>query len=199
LESTTDDDFGGEVIPQAIKSLTVYGFDFEGYWEDIGTIRAFYEANLALTKPDPPFKLHDPMRPIYTRSRFLPGSGIDGASLDNVMLADGCHIQRADISNAIIGLRSQISDGVQIINSILMGADYYEPGPPESGGIPLGVGPNCEIEGAILDKNARLGPGVVIRHFPPGTEIDQEDWVVRDGIVVIPKNTMIAAGTHIGP
>jgi glucose-1-phosphate adenylyltransferase len=199
LESTTDDDFGGEVIPQAIKSLTVYGFDFEGYWEDIGTIRAFYEANLALTQPDPPFKLHDPMRPIYTRSRFLPGSGIDGASLDNVMLADGCHIQRADISNAIIGLRSQISDGVQIINSILMGADYYEPGPPESGGIPLGVGPNCEIEGAILDKNARLGPGVVIRHFPPGTEIDQEDWVVRDGIVVIPKNTMIAAGTHIGP
>lgn len=199
LESTTDDDFGGEVIPQAIKSLTVYGYDFEGYWEDIGTIRAFYEANLALTQPDPPFKLHDPVRPIYTRSRFLPGSAIDGASLDNVMLADGCHILRADISNAIIGLRSQISDGVQIINTILMGADYYEASPPEPGGVPLGVGPNCEIEGAILDKNARLGPGVVIRHFPSGTEIDQEDWVVRDGIVVIPKNTTIPAGTHIGP
>ena len=199
LESTTDDDFGGEVIPQAIKSRTVYGFDFDGYWEDIGTIRAFYEANLALTRPDPPFKLHDPVRPIYTRSRFLPGSSIDGASLENVMLADGCHILRADISNAIIGLRSQISDGVRIINTILMGADYYDAGGPESGGIPLGVGPNCEIEGAILDKNARLGPGVVIRHFPLGTEIDQEDWVVRDGIVVIPKNTMIAAGAYIGP
>ena len=199
LESTTDDDFGGEVIPQAIKSRTVYGFDFDGYWEDIGTIRAFYEANLALTRPDPPFKLHDPVRPIYTRSRFLPGSSIDGASLENVMLADGCHILRADISNAIIGLRSQISDGVRIINTILMGADYYDAGGPESGGIPLGVGPNCEIEGAILDKNARLGPGVVIRHFPPGTEIDQEDWVVRDGIVVIPKNTTIPAGTYIGP
>jgi len=199
LESTTDDDFGGEVIPQAIKSRTVYGFDFDGYWEDIGTIRAFYEANLALTRPDPPFKLHDPVRPIYTRSRFLPGSSIDGASLENVMLADGCHILRADISNAIIGLRSQISDGVRIINTILMGADYYDAGGPESGGIPLGVGPNCEIEGAILDKNARLGPGVVIRHFPPGTEIDQEDWVVRDGIVVIPKNTTIPAGAYIGP
>ena len=199
LESTTDDDFGGEVIPQAIKSRTVYGFDFDGYWEDIGTIRAFYEANLALTRPDPPFKLHDPVRPIYTRSRFLPGSSIDGASLENVMLADGCHILRADISNAIIGLRSQISDGVRIINTILMGADYYDAGGPESGGIPLGVGPNCEIEGAILDKNARLGPGVVIRHFPLGTEIDQEDWVVRDGIVVIPKNTTIPAGAYIGP
>ncbi|HEY5571375.1 MAG TPA: glucose-1-phosphate adenylyltransferase [Anaerolineales bacterium] len=199
LESTTDDDFGGEVIPQAIKSRTVYGFDFDGYWEDIGTIRAFYEANLALTRPDPPFKLHDPVRPIYTRSRFLPGSSIDGASLENVMLADGCHILRADISNAIIGLRSQISDGVRIINTILMGADYYDAGGPESGGIPLGVGPNCEIEGAILDKNARLGPGVVIRHFPPGTEIDQEDWIVRDGIVVIPKNTTIPAGAYIGP
>jgi len=199
LESTTDDDFGGEVIPQAIKSRTVYGFDFDGYWEDIGTIRAFYEANLALTRPDPPFKLHDPVRPIYTRSRFLPGSSIDGASLENVMLADGCHILRADISNAIIGLRSQISDGVRIINTILMGADYYDAGGPESGGIPLGVGPNCEIEGAILDKNARLGPGVVIRHFPPGTEIDQEDWIDRDGIVVIPKNTTIPAGAYIGP
>jgi glucose-1-phosphate adenylyltransferase len=199
LESTTDDDFGGEVIPQAIKSRTVYGFDFDGYWEDIGTIRAFYEANLALTRPDPPFKLHDPVRPIYTRSRFLPGSSIDGASLENVMLADGCHILRAGISNAIIGLRSQISDGVRIINTILMGADYYDAGGPESGGIPLGVGPNCEIEGAILDKNARLGPGVVIRHFPPGTEIDQEDWIVRDGIVVIPKNTTIPAGAYIGP
>jgi len=199
LESTTDDDFGGEVIPQAIKSRTVYGFDFDGYWEDIGTIRAFYEANLALTRPDPPVKLHDPVRPIYTRSRFLPGSSIDGASLENVMLADGCHILRADISNAIIGLRSQISDGVRIINTILMGADYYDAGGPESGGIPLGVGPNCEIEGAILDKNARLGPGVVIRHFPPGTEIDQEDWIVRDGIVVIPKNTTIPAGAYIGP
>jgi glucose-1-phosphate adenylyltransferase len=80
-----------------------------------------------------------------------------------------------------------------------MGADYYDAGGPESGGIPLGVGPNCEIEGAILDKNARLGPGVVIRHFPPGTEIDQEDWIVRDGIVVIPKNTTIPAGAYIGP
>lgn len=199
LESTSDDDFGGEVIPQEINTRKVFGFDFEGYWEDIGTIRAFYESNLALTQPDPAFKLHDPTQPIYTRSRFLPGSSIDGATLDNVLLADGCHIERADIRTAIIGLRSHIADGVRITNSILMGADFYEPDPPQSENVPLGIGPDCEIEGAILDKNARLGPEVVIRPFPPGTEIDRDEWVVRDGIVVIPKNTILSAGTYIGP
>ena len=199
LKNSTDDDFGGEVIPRAIQTHTVYGFDFDGYWEDIGTIRAFYEANLALTRPDPPFTLHDPLRPVYTRSRFLPGSSIEGGSLENVLLADGCHIQRADIRDAIIGLRSQVGDGVHISASILMGADYYEASAPEPGGVPLGIGAECEIEGAILDKNPRLGPGVVIRPFPAGTEIDHTDWVVRDGIVVIPKNTTLPAGTFIGP
>lgn len=199
LEATTADDFGREVIPQAIQDYTVFGFDFDGYWEDIGTIRSFYESNLALTRHDPPFKLHDPARPIFTRSRFLPGSSIDGARLDNVLLADGCRIENADISNSIIGLRSQIADDVRIADTILMGADYYEPHAIKSDAMPLGIGPGCEIEGAILDKNARIGPRVVIKHFPPGTEIDHDNWVVRDGIVVIPKNTSLLAGTTIGP
>jgi glucose-1-phosphate adenylyltransferase len=199
LRSSNDDDFGGEVIPSAIGSQQVYGFNYDGFWQDIGTIRSFYETNLMLTRPDTPFNFYDPGAPIYTRMRNLPGSLIEGAKLTNVFLADGCRIQRADLNHSIIGLRSQIADGVKIRDSMLMGADYYESIPIPAGMIPLGIGPDCDIEGAILDKNVRIGAGVVIRPFSPGTEIDQADCVVRDGIVVIPKNTVLCAGTYIGP
>lgn len=198
LESTTDDDFGGEVIPAAISTHTIYGFDFDDYWEDIGTIRSFYDTNLVLAQPDSPFYFYAPDRPIYTRPRFLPGSIIAGATLHNVFLADGCRIHRAEIRDSIIGLRSQIADGVQISRSILMGADYYESTRPD-GVIPIGIGRDCVVDGAILDKNVRLGPGVTIQPFPRGTELDHDDWVVRDGIVVIPKNTALPAGTTIRP
>jgi glucose-1-phosphate adenylyltransferase len=199
LENTTADDFGGEIIPHAIQTHTIYGFEFDGYWEDIGTIRAFYETNLALTRQDSPFNFHVRASPIYTRPRFLPGAIIDGATLHNVLLADGCRIQKAKIRDSIIGVRSQVADGVTITSSFLLGADYYEPITPTPDTIPLGIGTDCKIEGAILDKNVRLGTGVVIKSFPPGTEQDCKDWVVRDGIVVIPKNTTIPAGTYIGP
>lgn len=200
LENSTDDDFGGEVIPKAIQTHIVYGFDFDDYWVDIGTIRSFYDTNLSLTRPDSPFNFHDPQRPIYTRARFLPGSIMDGATLHNVLVAEGVRIYRADIHESIVGLRSFISDGVRMSETILMGADYYDPTcSPLPGGIPLGIGPDCQIEGAILDKNVRLGADVVIQPFPLGTEMDCEDWVVRDGIVVIPKNTVLPAGTVIAP
>lgn len=200
LERATDDDFGGEVIPNALGTYRVFGYDFDGFWEDIGTIRSFYETNLMLARPNPPFNLNNPQRPIFTRPRYLPGSIIDGARLHNVLLADGCYIQHAEIDDSIIGLRSQIADGVRIKDTILMGTDYYDPPgetPPE--GFSLGIGAGCTIEGAILDKNARLGQEVVIRPFPRGTELDERDYVVRDGIVVIPKNTVLPAGTRIGP
>ncbi|HSQ18687.1 MAG TPA: sugar phosphate nucleotidyltransferase, partial [Anaerolineales bacterium] len=200
LGSTTDDDFGGEVIPKAINSHNIFGFDFTGYWEDIGTIRSFYDTNLSLTLPDSPFNFHDPQRPIYTRARFLPGSIVDGATLHNVLMSEGCRIYRAEIRHSIVGLRSYISSGVRLSDTIMMGADYYDPPEaPPPGGLPLGIGPDCHIQGAILDKNVRIGAGVVIRPFPLGTELDQEDCVVRDGIVVIPKNTMLLAGTVIAP
>ena len=166
LESTTDDDFGGEVIPKAITSRDVFGFDFQGYWVDIGTIRSFYETNLALTRPDSPFNLHDPEHPIYTRPRHLPGSIIDGATLVNVVLADGCHICRADIRDSVVGLRSMIGDDVKMNAVVMMGSDYYDlSGFPPTGGIPLGIGDGSHIEGAILDKNVRIGKGVEIRGF----------------------------------
>jgi glucose-1-phosphate adenylyltransferase len=200
LENSTDQDFGGQIVPNNLQSRAVFGFDFDGYWEDIGTIRSFYEANLRMARPDPPFNFYDPVRPIYTRPRYLPGTVILGATLHDVLLADGCQIHQAEISNAIIGLRAHVAGGVRMNKTIMMGADYYDtPGAPPRGGIPLGVGANCQIDCAIIDKNVRMGEGVVIKPFPPGTELDRGSWVVQDGIVVIPKSTILYPGTYIGP
>jgi glucose-1-phosphate adenylyltransferase len=200
LDSTTYDDFGSQIIPNALPDYSVYGYDFEGFWEDIGTIRSFYEINLMLARPDSPFNFHDPEQRIYTRPRFLPGSVVAGATLNNVLLTDGCKVFRADIRNSVIGLRSQISDGVKMYDTVMMGSDYYDPVcEPPLGNIPLGVGPDSVIEGAILDKNVRIGKKVTIKPFPPDVELDEGWWVVKDGIVVIPKNTVLPDGTSICP
>lgn len=199
------DDFGGDVIPYAISCTNVYGYDFDDYWEDIGTIRSFYETNLALTIPNAPFKFNDPQNPIYTHARFLPGSTIENSKLQNVLLAEGCCIREAEIYHSIIGLRSQINNGVKISDCVMMGADYYDSiGSNSTPGsspalIPLGIGANSEISGAIIDKNVRIGRDVVIRPFPRGIDHDGENWVVRDGVVVIPKRAILPDGTYIGP
>lgn len=200
LEETSYKDFGGDVIPLAIGEKNIFGFDFDGYWVDIGTIRSFYETNLDLTLAKPPFNIYDPERPIYTRARFLPGSIISGGTLSNAMMADGCRIEAAEISNSVIGLRSIINRGAIIKKTYVMGADYYDrPGVSLPDGMPLGIGENCEVEGAIIDKNVRMGKRVVIEPFPEGTEIDTDMYSVRDGIVVVPKGTVIPDKTYIGP
>jgi len=201
LQSNPDmDDFGGDIIPHAIKTCAVYGFDFDGYWRDIGTIRSFYEANLEMAGQNPPFNFYDTERPVYTHSRFLPGSLVEDSKLKDVLLAEGCQIHKAEITHSVIGLRSIIAAGTKIKDSVLMGADYYSDSlAMDETRPPIGIGPNCHIEGAIIDKNARLGAGVVIRPFPPGTEIINKDWAVQDGIVVIPKNGSLSSGTHIEP
>ncbi len=199
------DDFGGDVIPHAIKNAAVFGFDFDGYWEDIGTIRSFYDTNLLLTMPDSPFNLYDSNRPIYSHGRYLPGSIVQNSILENVLLAEGCRIDLAEIRHSIIGLRSIIHSGVKITDTVMMGADYYikKPGSatnfPEAGLIPLGVGRNTQISGAILDKNVQIGENVTIRPYPRGTDLDLPLCVVRDGIVVVAKSTVIPDGTVIGP
>ena len=201
LESKSFDDFGGQVIPYSIDGHNIFGYDFDGYWEDIGTIRSFYETNLALARPNPPFNLFDPVKPIYSRSRYLPGSVIENSRMEHVLIAEGCIIQDAEIRNSVVGLRSQIGGGTRIIDTILMGADYYER-PLEEGvprHAPIGIGKNCDIQGAIIDKNACLGDNVVIKPFPRGTDIENDDWVVQDGIVVIPKNSILPSGTVIAP
>lgn len=201
LVGTNYEDFGKDVIPAAIQTHRVYGFTFNDYWEDIGTIRSFYKANLALAQPDPAFDLHDPVRPIYTRPRFLPGSRIFNVKLDRVLLAEGCIVEGIKISNAVIGIRSVIGKDAVVEDTVMMGADYYEAKsrPWERSKIPLGVGEGAVIKGAIIDKNARIGARVRVKPFPRGAEIDHEDWVVRDGIVVIPKNSVIQPETVIAP
>ncbi len=193
------DDFGGEIIPEAIQSHEVYAFDFDGYWEDIGTIRSFYETNLKLTSPNPPFNFYDAIAPIYTHARFLPGSTVEDSELKDVLIAEGCRIRKAKISHSIVGLRSQIAEGTVIKDSIVMGADYYDAEKPR-GSIPIGIGRNCRIESAILDKNARIGDNVTILPFPrEHKDVDGALYYVRDGIVVIAKDTEIPAGTRIAP
>ena len=191
------DDFGGDIIPEALKTLNVFGFDFDGYWEDIGTIRSFYETNLKLTSPNPPFNFYDPKAPIYTHARFLPGSLVEDSKLQDVLLAEGSRIRRAEITHSIIGIRSQIAEGTVIKDSIIIGADYYVPKKrPE---VPIGIGKNCHIESAILDKNVQVGDGVIIRPFTDSEDLDHELYFVRDGIVVIAKDTVIPPGTCIEP
>jgi glucose-1-phosphate adenylyltransferase len=193
------DDFGHDVIPNSIRTHAVYGYAFDDYWQDIGSIRSFYETNLALTGKDSPFNFFDPERPIYNNPHALPGTSVEDSVLKNVQLCEGSRIQKAQITHSTIGLRSQIGPGTKIKDCIIMGADYYDNPSIRSTDVPLGIGPNCVIEGAIIDKNVRIGEGVVIKAFPRGTEMDAGTWVVQDGIVVIPKDTTILPNTRIAP
>ncbi len=203
LEESDAEDFGKQIIPAAIESHQVYGFLFDDYWEDIGTIRSFYEANLALTLPDPPFDFYNPRHPIYTRPRFLPASRANGCHLDRTALAEGCIIENADIRESVIGLRSVIGPDVHVTRTVMMGADFYET--PErkvdnrSLGIPdVGIGRGSRIEGTIIDKNARIGENVTIRSHEDETEfVETEHYTIKDGVVVIPKNAVIPNGTVI--
>ncbi|MEA3376455.1 MAG: glucose-1-phosphate adenylyltransferase [Chloroflexota bacterium] len=203
LTRSEAEDFGREVIPDAIEGQRVYAFEFDGYWEDIGTVRAFYEANLALGRPDPPFDFFNMEQPIFTHPRFLPSSITDGCDLEKAVVADGCLLHGSDIRESVVGLRSVIGPEVRVIRSVIMGADFYET--PERraenralGRPDVGIGRGSSIEGAIIDKNARVGEDVTIRaHDPEGEMVETENYVIRDGIVVIPKNAVIPDGTVI--
>jgi glucose-1-phosphate adenylyltransferase len=191
-------DFGKHVIPQSIKERHVSAFIFKGYWEDIGTVRAFYEANLDLTDMVPEYSFFDAEAPIYTHPRFLPGSKINGATLRQAIISDGCIISDAHLERCVVGIRSVIRSGATVRNSIVMGADYFEQDqqgasePP-----PIGIGRNCVIDHAIIDKNARIADGAVITPQGKPENLDRDNYFIRDGIVVIPKNAVIPAGLWI--
>jgi glucose-1-phosphate adenylyltransferase len=193
------DDFGKHIIPASLQKHKVFAYIFQGYWEDIGTVRAFFEANLALTDTVPAYNFFDRADPIYTHARFLPASKVNGASIRQAIVADGCIITDARIDRAVIGLRSVIESGATIRNSVLMGADFYEgEGPPPApGNPPLGIGRNAVIDGAIIDKNARIGDGVVITPEGKPANVDGGNYYIRDGVVVVPKGAVISDGTRI--
>jgi len=195
----TMDDFGKNIIPGTIDSRNVQAYVFRGYWEDIGTIRSFFDANLNLCDPAPAYNFYAPRAPIYTQSRFLPASVIEETVINRAMISDGCQIRSARLERCILGIRSLISPGSRLKNTIVMGADFYESdkgGTPE-GEIPIGIGRDCIIEDAIIDKNARIGDGVVITTHDKDANSDGVGYYIRDGIVVIPKNAVIPAGTRI--
>ncbi|MCF7847280.1 MAG: glucose-1-phosphate adenylyltransferase [Kiritimatiellales bacterium] len=196
LTDSDEPDFGKHIIPKAIERYNVFSYIFNGYWQDIGTIRSFWEANLGLTDALPSFSFYEAGAPIYSRMRFLPPSKINQCHLEHCLLSDGCIVSGERISHAVIGLRAKIGEGTVIEDSILMGADFYEHGEiGHPSGIPLGIGRNCKISKAIIDKNVRIGDDVVIA--PDGKPADEvrEFYHVCDGIIVIRKNTVIPAGT----
>ena len=203
LREETGSDFGKHIIPAAIeKGLRVFAYPFDGYWEDIGTIRAFYEVNLALAAPNPPFDFFAPEWPIYSRARYLSGSRVIDSSIRRVVLAPGCRIDNAAVADSIIGLRSIVSPGAHLHRVVMMGADYYETiaqlEEDARLGLPrFGVGEGSVVENAILDKNVRIGRNVVIRNHEGVADEETDTYVVRDGLVVVPKGAVIPDNTVI--
>jgi glucose-1-phosphate adenylyltransferase len=203
-EDKTWVDFGREIIPAAIKNYNVQGFMFDGYWEDIGTISAFYQANLDLTSPVPKFNVFDADAPIFTRPRYLPASKIHSCEIHDSIISEGCIINGARLTRSLIGLRSRIDHGAQLEASIMMGADSYQTieemrdelviGTP-----PIGIGGGAFVRRAIIDKNARIGKGVRLVNEEGIQHMDAEDgsYYIRDRIIIVPKNAIIRDGTTI--
>jgi glucose-1-phosphate adenylyltransferase len=202
LKGTQGEDFGRDIIPQAIKNYHVHAHMFDGYWEDIGTIGAFYRANLALTHHRPPFRFQSQDAPIYTHPRYLAGARVTGTCFDQALIGEGSFIIDAEVSHSVIGIRSIVHSRVRISNSIIMGADYYD-SPADrkrnkEQGLPgIGIGPGTYIDGAIIDKNARIGANVRITNKSHVEEFDRDNYHIREGIVVIPKHAIIPDGTVI--
>ena len=202
LMSSDQDDFGKHIIPGAIDKIGVFAHTFEGYWEDIGTIRSFYEANLALTDRQPSFDFYRADAPVYTHARFLAGTRLENCHIERGIICEGSSIQSARIERSVIGIRSMVGANCQIANTIVMGADSEE-SPADRArnaaqGIPdMGIGANSTIIGAIIDKNARIGERVCITNKDRGVEADETNYHIRDGIVVVPKDAVIPSGTVI--
>ena len=197
-------DFGREIIPRAISTGNVQAYMFDGYWEDIGTISAFYRANLDLATKIPKFNMFDAEAPVFTRARYLPPSKIEDSQIQDSILSDGCILAGAAITNSVIGLRSRISKGVRIDSSFLMGADYYQTFEEMRDDLlankpRVGIGEGTTINRAIVDKNARIGSNVRLTNEAKIVDADAADgsYYIRDGIIIVPKNAVIKDGTVV--
>jgi len=184
------DDFGRNVIPHSIETYKTTAFRFQGYWEDIGTIRTFFEANISLTSETPPFTFYSKDNPIYTRQRFLPGSEMHGARVEHSIISEGCKIGDAQISNSVVGIRSIIGDEVKFDRVLFMGADFYE-NPGESTEVPIGIGEDSLLINVIVDKNVRIGKHVYLTNEQGLTNYQSDNLTIRDGIIILPKNATI--------
>jgi len=195
LEKYEDfDDFGKQIIPAAINECKVYAYPFSGYWEDIGTIKAFFDAHISLTTENPPFNFYDQDKPIFTHARFLPAAKFSGSAVDSSVICEGSIIGNANISESIIGVRSVVRDKSKLSRVIFMGADSYD-NSDYAGTYPLGIGKNCRITDAIIDKDVSIGDGVQLVNAKNLQNADLENGIViRDGIIVVPKGTRVPSG-----
>jgi glucose-1-phosphate adenylyltransferase len=196
-------DFGKEVIPSLLGKKRLFAHIFEGYWEDIGTVRAFYETNLALAQPLPPFNFFDQSGKIYTHSRQLPPAKINRCSIDQAVIGEGSIVTDCSLNHCIIGVRSFLGDGTALDKVVMMGADYFEDPAVQKANaaksIPqIGVGKNCRISGAIIDKNARIGDNCVLSpEGKPDGVYAGGAVIIRDGVLVVPKDQVIPSGTVV--
>lgn len=189
-------DFGKEIIPKSLSTHRVHPYIFRGYWADVGTIEAFYDANIQLTTRGAPFNFFHPRRPIYTHRRFLPGTRAYDCRIDASIVADGCYLDACSIHNSVVGIRTHVSPGTTITRSVLLGADYYE---EETGSsdVALGIGRDVVLDRVIIDKNARIGNGVRLTNEQGVQEADGEGYYIRNGIVIVPKGARIPDGTSV--
>ena len=202
LLDNTHTDFGKHIIPAAIETNRVFSYVFQGYWEDVGTIRSFFEANLDASSELPRFNFFDMSAPIFSRPRFLPGSKINGAQIDHAVISDGCILNHCKIRHSIMGLRTLVGAGSDLNRVVGLGCDFYESLASielnEKAGRPrIGIGSNTRIENAIIDKNARIGNNVTISPAGKPENFDHALYFIRDGIVIIPKNGVVPHGTVI--
>jgi glucose-1-phosphate adenylyltransferase len=189
-------DFGKEIIPRALATHRVSPYVFRGYWADVGTIESFYEANIQLTSRGAPFNFFHPRWPIYTHPRFLPASQAFDCHLESSIVAEGCHLDRCQITNSVVGIRTHIGSGTRITRSVLLGADFYEEETPARD-VRLGIGKDVVIDRAIVDKNARIGDGVQLVNQARAEHADAPGYYIRNGIIIVPKGAMLANGLVI--
>ena len=195
-------DFGRDVIPHSLTRMPVYSYPFDGYWTDIGTVASFFDANLALTDPLPQLDLYDAQRPIYTHARMLPPSKTRNAVVDGSILGQGCVLEDCEVRRSVIGVRAVVGSGSRLKECVVMGADHYESIADRERNVAMsrpqvGIGEDCKLERVIVDKNARIGRGVVMRGWPGRPDSDGGSWHVRDGIVVVPKDAIVPDGTEV--
>jgi glucose-1-phosphate adenylyltransferase len=188
-------DFGKEIIPQALGNHRVSSYIFRGYWADVGTIEAFYDANIQLTVKGAPFNFFHPRWPIYTHPRFLPGTRAYDCHVQSSIVAEGCYLDECAVADSVVGIRTHVSTGATISRSVLLGADYYE----EDGAnpVPLGIGRDAVLDRVVVDKNARIGDGARLVNSAGVDHADGEGYVIRNGIIIVPKNGVVPAGAAV--
>jgi glucose-1-phosphate adenylyltransferase len=190
-------DFGKEIIPAALATHRVHPYIFRGYWADVGTIDAFYDANIQLTQRGPAFNFFHQRFPIYTNPRFLPGTRAYSCRIDASILAEGCYLDRCEISSSLVGIRTRVNAGATITRSVLLGADFYEEDEPEGDGTPLGIGRDVVLDRVIVDKNARIGDGVRLVNEDRVNEANGNGYCIRNGIIIVPKGGEVKAGVAV--